>query len=419
MTDLKKFKIKLNPQQSLMEKYKIKLKSPSQSQYITTKSGCKEIGCNVKHPSFNYMGETKGLYCSTHQLDNMFDIKHPKCKSFECKTRPSFNYDTEISGLYCFTHRLDGMVSMDNRHCLSHECKKRPSFNYDEEIKGLYCYDHKLDYMIDVLHPRCKSVNCKTRPYFNYENQKFGMYCSTHKLDGMIDVINLRCQSIGCKTAPLWNYDGKTIRLYCSDHKLDGMIDIAHPHCKTPLCFTQISSKYDGYCVYCYIHMFPDKPISRNYKTKERSVVEYIQSNYGQFNWIDDKIISGGCSRRRPDLLLDLGYQVLIIEIDENQHTDYDCSCENKRIMELSQDVGHRPIVFIRFNPDDYINENNKNITSCWGLDKNGLCTIKKSKKNEWIERLKVLDTHVAYWTDENNKTNKTIEIIQLFYDLN
>ena len=71
-----------------------------------------------------------------------------------------------------------------------------------------------------------------------------------------------------------------------------------------------------------------------------------------------DKKIQDGCSTRRPDLFLDLGYQIIIIEIDENQHIDYDCSCENKRIMELSQDVGHRPIVFIRFNPDDY-----KNIT--------------------------------------------------------
>ena len=49
-----------------------------------------------------------------------------------------------------------------------------------------------------------------------------------------------------------------------------------------------------------------------------------------------------------------------IVEIDENQHIEYDCSCENKRIMELSQDVGHRPIIFIRFNPDDYLNYENK-----------------------------------------------------------
>ena len=39
--------------------------------------------------------------------------------------------------------------------------------------------------------------------------------------------------------------------------------------------------------------------------------------------------------------------------------------------MELSQDVGYRPIIFIRFNPDNY-KTNLKNITSCWGLNKKG-----------------------------------------------
>jgi len=48
--------------------------------------------------------------------------------------------------------------------------------------------------------------------------------------------------------------------------------------------------------------------------------------------------------------MCDLGTHILIVEIDENAHAVYDCSCENKRLMELSQDVGHRPIVFIRFN---------------------------------------------------------------------
>jgi len=105
---------------------------------------------------------------------------------------------------------------------------------------------------------------------------------------------------------------------------------------------------------------------------------------------------------------LDLGYQVLIIEIDENQHIDYDCSCENKRIMELSQDVGHRPIVFIRFNPDDY-QKDGKNITSCWGINKNGICIVKPSKKNEWTQRLNTLGEHITYWINPENVTNKTI----------
>ena len=133
--------------------------------------------------------------------------------------------------------------------------------------------------------------------------------------------------------------------------------------------------------------------------------------------WIADKTVNGGCSKRRHDLLLDLAYQVIIIEVDENQHTDYDCSCENKRIMELSQDLGHRPIVFIRFNPDDYVN-NKKTITSCWASNKNGICIVKKSKQAEWRQRLEALENQINYWINPENKTNKTIEIIQLFYDI-
>jgi hypothetical protein len=114
---------------------------------------------------------------------------------------------------------------------------------------------------------------------------------------------------------------------------------------------------------------------------------------------------------------LDLGYQVIIIEIDENQHIDYDCSCENKRIMELSEDVGHRPIIFIRFNPDDYLVKD-KRISSCWTLNKKGLCVIKDKKELEWVERLSALSQQIEYWINPSNKTDKTVEIIQLFYNL-
>ena len=85
--------------------------------------------------------------------------------------------------------------------------------------------------------------------------------------------------------------------------------------------------------------------------------------------------------------------------------------------MELSQDLGHRPIVFIRFNPDDY-EKDGTNISSCWGQDKKGICIVKKSKKYEWIERLNVLETHIKYWINPENITNKTIETVQLFYDM-
>ena len=195
------------------------------------------------------------------------------------------------------------------------------------------------------------------------------------------------------------------------------MVDVKSQTCKSEWCRTLVKEKYDGYCLHCYMHVFPEKPVSRNYKTKEFAVVEFVKSTFPDHSWISDTTIQNGCSKRRPDLLLDLGYQVLIVEIDENQHMDYDCSCENKRLMELSQDIGHRPLVFLRFNPDDYM-ENSKQVFSCWGQNNKGICVVKKSKQDEWKQRLTVLETQITYWIQPNNATNKTIEIIQLFYDV-
>jgi hypothetical protein len=232
----------------------------------------------------------------------------------------------------------------------------------------------------------------------------------------MVDVANKKCIHPDCKIIPVFNVEGEPKALYCSLHKKDGMVNVIRKTCKNDWCYTSVTEKYEGYCMYCFMNMFPDKPVARNYKTKEYAVVEYVKTKYHHFDWKEDRRIQDGCSRRRPDLLLDLGYQILIIEVDENQHIDYDCSCENKRIMELSQDVSHRPIVFIRFNPDEY-NKNDKIITSCWGLNKKGICVVKKSKAEEWNERLNVLKNQIDYWVNQENKTNKTVEIIELFYD--
>jgi len=174
--------------------------------------------------------------------------------------------------------------------------------------------------------------------------------------------------------------------------------------------------KYNGYCFRCCIYLFPEMNISKNYKTKEKNTTDYIISFYPELNWISDKKIENGCSKKRPDLLLDLGYQVIIIEIDENQHNKYDCSCENKRIMELSQDIGHRPIIFIRFNPDNYVNNKNVKIKSCWTITKiSGL--IKIENKKQWNKRLECLKSQIDYWLSPENKIEKTIEIVHLFYD--
>ena len=184
--------------------------------------------------------------------------------------------------------------------------------------------------------------------------------------------------------------------------------------CKSEWCETVGNPKYNGYCVPCCIHIHPEIKMSRNYKTKEKEVVDNIKQNFPDFTWIADKRVQDGCSKRRPDLLLDMGTHIIIIEVDENKHSNYDCSCENKRLMELSQDLQHRPIVFIRFNPDAYKNEEGIVVKSCWRLNKQGVIQIMKTKQKEWEERIISLKQQIQYWV--NNPSEKTIEIIELYY---
>ena len=183
--------------------------------------------------------------------------------------------------------------------------------------------------------------------------------------------------------------------------------------CKSQWCATHVSSKkYEGYCMPCFVNNPEnhDKPTMRNYKTKEKDVVDNIRETFPDLTWIADKRVHNGCSKRRPDLLLDMGSHIVIVEIDENRHNGYDC--ENKRLMEISQDVHHRPIIFIRFNPDTYIDEYGKKIESCWKLNKLGVIQI--SKKTEWNNRLTTLKNEIQKWIE--TKSEKTLEIVELFY---
>jgi hypothetical protein len=227
-------------------------------------------------------------------------------------------------------------------------------------------------------------------------------------------VQNKICLHRGCNKQPSFNVAGVSKAIYCSHHKEDCMVNVRNKTCKSFLCDTQVGGKYRGYCLFCFINLFPDEKVCRNYKTKEKAVVDFVSEHFPNVTWRRDKQVQDGCSKRRPDMLLDLGEHVLIIEIDENQHIDYDCSCENKRIMEISQDINHRKCVFIRFNPDDYLTSDKK-ITSCWGVNKNGILVVKKSKELEWHNRLRVLKETISYWIE--HQSSKLVEVIELFFD--
>ena len=127
-------------------------------------------------------------------------------------------------------------------------------------------------------------------------------------------------------------------------------------HCKA---ISINGSKWKPYCFRCYCVLHPDAVIPRKYKLKEHHVVDYLKKHFQDtFTMRFDKIVEGGCSRRRPDVFIDFGSHCLVIEIDENRHVNY--TCEEKRMIELYEDIGFRKIVFLRMNPDQYKEGNHK-----------------------------------------------------------
>lgn len=189
--------------------------------------------------------------------------------------------------------------------------------------------------------------------------------------------------------------------------------------CKSPWCDLQIrNNKYDGYCLACFVNNPENynKPVVRNYKTKELHVKNYIQESFPNHNWIYDKKIEDGCSKRRPDLMIDLLTHVIIVEIDEEQHNNYDSLCENMRVMQISQDNAHRPSVFIRFNPDSYTRYGQK-VPSCFTVNKLGICVISNKQVTQWKERLEVLKEEIKKWMNIDICILKTIQQVYLFYN--
>jgi hypothetical protein len=138
-----------------------------------------------------------------------------------------------------------------------------------------------------------------------------------------------------------------------------------------------------------------------------------------------DKTIDGGCSKKRPDVLIDLLLYSIIIECDEGQHKNYEC--ENKRTMHLFEDLGNRPLILIRFNPDSYTedressDENNQKVEGCFKpLTK--IEDIHKKKfyelnEKEWKRRVDILE-EVIRGKMSDDIPEKEVEEIKLFYDV-
>ena len=361
---------------------------------------CKFENCKTR-PTYGIKSTKLAEYCKLHKKIDMIDVLSKKCKHRDCYKQPFYGFKGKQAE-YCTLHKKLNMVDLKNKKCL--ECDKIPNYGISGSKNAQYCNTHKKANMVDIKNKKC--LECSKQPIYAFKGKQ-AQYCYTHKKIDMVDVKNKKC--LECSKQPAYGIKGKQAQ-YCATHKKDGMVDILHKTCKNIWCETRIGKKYDGYCYFCFVHMFPDHELTRSYKTKEKAVVDFVKTEFPDITFICDKQIYDGCSKKRPDMFADFGDWVLIIEVDENEHIGY--TCENKRLMQLSKDINHRPLRMIRFNPDKYI-RNDIKTASCWRNTKKGTLLV-KTKQSEWETRLDMLRHKIQKSID--NPPDMTISLCNLYF---
>jgi len=330
--------------------------------------------------------------------------------------RAHFNLPNETTGKWCgkCPDKPKEAIDVKNKRC---ECgKSQPILNLPGQTKGRWCTKcpDKPKEAINVNHKRCECG--KSQPSLNLPGQTKGRWCSKcpDKPKEAIDVKNKRCE---CgKAIPSLNLPGQTKGRWCAKcpDKPKEAIDVKNKRCKQCNLIHVKKNKYRGHCVRCFIYLFPDEPVTKNYKVKEKHVFDaVIKLLPDGLTAPRDKRV-GGCSKRRPDLMIDVGSHWICAENDENGHSDYDNSCENKRTMELYTDMGNRPMILIRFNCDKYTS-NGVKYDSLFKLDSRTGISIVRSKK-DFDERITAFVKLINHYI-ESEPPEKAITTEYLYYD--
>jgi hypothetical protein len=305
---------------------------------------CTFGGCNLR-PNFGKVGSSSER-CSKHKEKDMIELGHKKCEAENCD---AINLLYDINGgkgSFCIKHKTDEMIDVKSKRCEAEGCEiKSPSFNIKGE-KGKYCYKHKTNEMINVSSNSCMQDGCESRVYYGKPGHPRS-HCALHRLKGMIIKPNSKC--LDCKEPAFWG--SNRMAIHCEMHKTENEQNLTERDC-TSCGLTYILDKNDK-CENCNPESWLIVRLA-----KQNALMSYLDGR-GLTGISTDKIIDGGaCGKERPDRVYDFGDKIVIVECDEMQHKNN--KCEESRMFNLGQAFGGIPVYFIRWNPDDYCDENNR-----------------------------------------------------------
>ena len=288
---------------------------------------------------------------------------------------PMLKTERVVNTLY---RRVDDIVKRERSGALRLWCKHDRRKEACIDCDGISMCEHKRE------RARCKDCNGTAICLHGRARTR----CKDCKGGGLCPHFRERHRCIQCKGTGICNHNRR--RNECKDCKGTSICEheivkhtcyrcsiVSHPQNFCPLCkmvFTRDKKydKYERHCAACFQYLHPDVEFRRRTHLKEDALAEFLHAHYGGEKWTRDSTLHGGCSARRPDFVCDLLTHVIVVENDEFEHRDRKEECENRRAMEIYQDLAFRPLVCIRFNPDSYVDADGVRHTGCFSYSTTG-----------------------------------------------
>ena len=344
---------------------------------------CKSSG---KKKGANYGPEGgKATCCSEHGKElGYIDVANKKCEDPKCGKHAKYGPDDGGNiRTHCSKHGKElNLVDVAHKRCEDPKCGKVAKYGSEGEKTRTHCSIHgKSLGLVDVSNKKCEHVGCKAQPNFGDPDTNIATHCAKHKSGGMIDVKNKRCEHVGCKTQPSFGDPETNIATHCDDHKSETMINVVNSRC-SECSRVQVRRKGD-LCATCDVEV---NGATRIIHVKEKNMIAAIQyilelgkSIYGieiKYN----ESIGKAYGSYRPDIHINCGTFIIVIECDEFQHkpryiattkrkvgadgveilategrevTKYGKSDEVNRMISIQSSRG-LPCHVIRLNPDPF-----------------------------------------------------------------
>ena len=325
---------------------------------------CKDCRPEKKRAKYGCKGG-KPTHCRKHGKPHGFvDVANKRCDHDECDKHPVYG----VKGgkpTHCRKHKSGEMVNVVSTRCKHDECEEIAVYGVQGN-RPTHCRKRKSGEMVNVVSKRCKHDECDEFAYYGVE-WKRPTHCRKHKLVEMINVVNKRCEHDGCISYPSFGFvRGKAT--HCCEHQLPRMADVVNQRCTE--CQTTGTTQKDKLCAPCrqYLQMGASRKLIR---IEHRIIAMLLLHGTipNDYRTKLNKSIGATCGGYRPDIYIDCGSFILIIEIDEHQHRPryisrvvdgvvtstvvgtYTPECENTRMLTIVQ-AEQMPVYFIRYNPD-------------------------------------------------------------------